>query len=120
MKKTIKTCYGSIDTSAYSEITLNSEMAMIYLTGEDVYHESILQIQISFSDRFTAKEAFDRINSGGEEADLSDIRLFYDVIGERRISDYLKKLKNETKRNLEHPVLVDLDGNKIDILNIKS
>ena len=120
MKKTILTSFGEIDTSAYGEITLNSEMAMIYLTGEDTYHEAILQIQISFSDRFTAKEAFDRISTEDEEVDLTDMRLFYDIVGEKRISDYLKKLKNETERSLEHPILFDLDGNKMDILNSKS
>ena len=93
--KTIIINQTIIKADAFEEITMHPDLPIILFTSGDLYYETILQIPMTFNNRFFAREAMERIESGIEQVDLSDIPCEWPESAAEQIIRYLFKQKKE-------------------------
>ncbi len=84
-----------IRTDAFEEIAMHPELPIILFTSGDLYYETVLQIPMTFTNRFFAREAMERIGSGIETVDLTDMTCEWPAAAAEEIISYLDRLRKE-------------------------
>ena len=112
MKRTIITGSGEIDAGTYDEITFDPELAMILFTAGNLYYDTVYQLPMTFSNRFSAQEAFSRISMEEETTDITDISCEWPAQAAARIGDRVRKLRDERGMHFRETTYIE-DGGKV-------
>ena len=110
--KTIILGQHIIKTDAFESITLHPDLPIILFCGGDLYHEDVLQVPMTFQNRFFAREAMERIDTGADIVYLSDIPCEWPWAASEQIIRYLFKTQKERRQYANVSQEISKDCNK--------